>query len=355
MPCGVLERTGLPPAGDATVDETRVAPKALFGAQAEALRHAGPESLDQGVGTLDQPQDHCNGVGCLEIERNRLPASPQQVIAQRPLQAKFDRFLSLDAQDGGTHLGQQHRAHRAGPQARKLDDLDSGERSHAVLSALPGSDNFGELDAVISSLLEHLAGMLAKGRGRPSHAARRAREVHGNRGGNHRSGSRVHVVVEEPGRHQIRIARQLRERARRSVGHVRRVESLPPLRGRALLHLLGDDGVQLREMPRSAPKRREAFVLRNLGPAKPRKETLPLLVARRHEAEVPVLRGEGPAIGHQRPLVAEASLRLVERARPEVLDEVEREHRLEHRHLHLLPFPLRARCTSAMPIEEAST
>ena len=50
---------------------------------------------------------------------------------------------------------------------------------------------------------------------------------------------------------------------------------------------------------------------------------------------MPVLGREGAPQRRERALVAELAGRLIESPLPEMLDQVEREHGLQHRHLHL--------------------
>lgn len=51
-----------------------------------------------------------------------------------------------------------------------------------------------------------------------------------------------------------------------------------------------------------------------------------------------VLGREGPAMRRQHPRIAEPLFRLGEDAVPQMVDEVEGDHRLQHRHMHLLTF-----------------
>ena len=58
--------------------------------------------------------------------------SGQQVGGRPRRVAALHRLGAVDPDDVGAHVGQQHAAVRAGPDARDLDDRDSGEGSHGA-------------------------------------------------------------------------------------------------------------------------------------------------------------------------------------------------------------------------------
>ena len=127
---GIGERALLAPAGDAAVDEARIAREARVGPEPEALGDAGAKTFDQRVGALDELQHELDGFGPLQVELDRAAAAQQEVVFARPLQPEIGRRLSLDADDGRAELGEQHRAHRARPDAGQLDDFGARQRSH---------------------------------------------------------------------------------------------------------------------------------------------------------------------------------------------------------------------------------
>ena len=63
------------PSRDTTVDEPRVPGRARLRAESEALGDAGPESLDEGVGALDETEYRLDAVGVLEIDGDARPAA----------------------------------------------------------------------------------------------------------------------------------------------------------------------------------------------------------------------------------------------------------------------------------------
>jgi len=72
---GVRQRPVLAPAGHPAVNETRVAPEAVLGTEAEPLGDAGAETLDQCVGALDEAQGESPSFRALEVERQGAAAA----------------------------------------------------------------------------------------------------------------------------------------------------------------------------------------------------------------------------------------------------------------------------------------
>ena len=124
------QRPILAPAGDAAIDEARIAREAIVGAEPQPLGDAGAEPLDKRVGAFDEAQGQRLSVRGFEIDRDRPATAQQQVVAQRPRETKIAAAWSVDAQHRGTHVGEQHRAHRPRPDPGEFDDFDPGERSH---------------------------------------------------------------------------------------------------------------------------------------------------------------------------------------------------------------------------------
>ena len=58
------------------------------------------------------------------------PAASQEIEARLHRRAEVGRLDAIDAHHLRAHVGQQHAAERARPDARELDDLNSFQRSH---------------------------------------------------------------------------------------------------------------------------------------------------------------------------------------------------------------------------------
>ena len=126
------QRPILAPASDAAIDEARIAREAIVGAEAEPLGDAGAEPFDQPVGAFHEAQGQRLSVRGFEIDRDRPATAQQQIVAQRPREPEIAAARPVDAQHRGTHVGEQHRAHRPRPDPGQFDDLDPGKRSHGV-------------------------------------------------------------------------------------------------------------------------------------------------------------------------------------------------------------------------------
>ncbi len=98
-------------------------------AESQALGHAGPEALDQDVGPLDELEHDLDGAGVLEVERNGWTAAAEHVLGGRHHQTGTTR--SIDADDVGTEVGQQHAGERAGTDSDELDDAYALQRAGA--------------------------------------------------------------------------------------------------------------------------------------------------------------------------------------------------------------------------------
>ena len=127
--------TALAPARHAAEHEAGVAGQAHVGTEAEALGHAGPEALDEGVGRLDQAEQGLDAVGVLEVDADRAPAPVQHVGRRVGRIAAHDRLGPVDADHVGPHVGQHHGRERAGPDAGDLQDLDALQRPHQAAAA----------------------------------------------------------------------------------------------------------------------------------------------------------------------------------------------------------------------------
>jgi hypothetical protein len=123
VPRRMGQRAVLAPARHAAVDQARVARQAGIGPQAQALHHAGPESLDQQVGACRQV--HGRGLALLAAQ-----VDPDLAAAARGDVLCIDwRAGPRDAQHLGTQVGQQHGAERPRAQARELDHVHAFKRS----------------------------------------------------------------------------------------------------------------------------------------------------------------------------------------------------------------------------------
>jgi hypothetical protein len=111
--------------GHAAVDEPRVAGEQFIRPEAEPLHDTGPESLDQRVGGVDEPQHEASILVALEVDRDQRSPAVHDVRGADD-EARVARGLrALEAQDVRAHVGQHHRGERAGADAPDLDDLES--------------------------------------------------------------------------------------------------------------------------------------------------------------------------------------------------------------------------------------
>jgi hypothetical protein len=117
---------GLPPAGDAAVDEPLVAREADVRAEAEALRRARPEAFDQRVCALDEPQHDLGCALLLEVERDGRATAAER-FHERPAVVRGGR-RPVDPDDVGAEVGEHHRGERPGPDAGQLDHPEVGQR-----------------------------------------------------------------------------------------------------------------------------------------------------------------------------------------------------------------------------------
>jgi hypothetical protein len=123
------ERAVLPPAGDAPIDQSRVARQARIGAEPQPLGDAGAEAFDEDVGLLHQRQHELDRLRALEIEPDRAPAAPHDVELVLERQTQVARLEPVDAQHVGAHVGEQHAAEWPRPDAGQLDHLHPGQRT----------------------------------------------------------------------------------------------------------------------------------------------------------------------------------------------------------------------------------
>ena len=114
---GMGERTGLPPACHAAVDELRIAAKGNIGSQSQPFHDAGPIAFEHDVRPLQERETECDGGRVLEIERQRAAPALGDLMRLRRR-----RVRAIDPQHVGAHVGEKHPAERAGTDAGEFHD-----------------------------------------------------------------------------------------------------------------------------------------------------------------------------------------------------------------------------------------
>ena len=144
MPGGVGQRAGLAPAGDAAIDQRRLALQADVRPQAERLHDAGAKALDQHVGLRDQPQRDLAGLRLLEVQRDRLAPARQHIAVARgegshavALARLGGLDRAVDADDARALVGQHHAGKGRWPQPGELDHREVRQGAGALLHVLP--------------------------------------------------------------------------------------------------------------------------------------------------------------------------------------------------------------------------
>jgi hypothetical protein len=131
VPGGQRQRPGLPETGDAAVDQRGLLHQTRLGAKAEPLHCLRPKTLDQRITAGDEPARERDPFGGLQINRDRALAAVQQVVLRRPLDAQTAGREAVHTQHLGAEVGQQHAAHRAGPDTGELHHLHAAQRTLA--------------------------------------------------------------------------------------------------------------------------------------------------------------------------------------------------------------------------------
>ena len=133
------QRPALPPAGDAAVDQPRVARRAVGRAEAQALHRTGPQAFDQGVASVDQAQRlRCVGA-VFQVERQDILAA-----AQRAVRGAAELFVDGaglrpgDDGDRGAHVGQHPASQRARADALEFEDPHPRQRRRHASAAAEG-------------------------------------------------------------------------------------------------------------------------------------------------------------------------------------------------------------------------
>src|SRR5215470_4343559 len=133
---GVRQRTGLPPARHARVDELRVAGKANLGTKAKSLHDARPQWLDQRVGRRDETQGRFDAFWMLEIDGHGRPATAPNVgLRARELEPQTGMSWPVDPDEIGAHVGKQRAAQWRWSDTGDLDDLNAGQGSGTLRDA----------------------------------------------------------------------------------------------------------------------------------------------------------------------------------------------------------------------------
>jgi hypothetical protein len=117
------KRPLLPPAGHPGVHQPRIAAQANVGSDAEALGHSRPETLEQHIRGLDEPEQRIDGARMLQVQHGGLTAAVQQLV----LGLARAGSGTVNAQHGRALVGEHHRAERPGPDARELEDPQAGQ------------------------------------------------------------------------------------------------------------------------------------------------------------------------------------------------------------------------------------
>ncbi len=120
---GLGERPVLAPSGHPAIDEARISAQHHIGAQAQALHHAGPETLDDHIRLLRRVEAQVPAVLGADIHGQLRPAPIDDRVG--PAVAA----LPLNAQDVGAQVRQQHRAVRPWANAGEFDDPQPDQRT----------------------------------------------------------------------------------------------------------------------------------------------------------------------------------------------------------------------------------
>ena len=150
---------------------------------------------------------------------------------------------------------------------------------------------------------------------------------------------RVLDALHEAGGREMRIVLECLDPGDRHRRQVVLFEQRQPLRGRAAGQHLGQHRVGFVEVQGPRGLVGEArVVLPDVQPADRLEEAAPLPVVVDQHADEAVARAVGPAVRRDQPAVAGRAGRRVEGQPAEVIAQDDLRHRLEHRHLDVLPF-----------------
>src|SRR5580704_2221662 len=125
------ERTVLPPAGHAAIDQSRIALGAFRGTEPKTLHNAWPIALDQHVGRLYQRQRFLELFGALQIESDNPLSAPQGTFGQWPVRiAERGLVGTYDRDNLGAEIGEHAAGERTWADPLELDHLQTCKRMH---------------------------------------------------------------------------------------------------------------------------------------------------------------------------------------------------------------------------------
>src|SRR5262249_21124347 len=89
-----------------------------------------PESFEQRVSTIYELERKLGTFAALQIDRHRAAAAVEQIVLGLGVDAEVRVLGAIEPQHFGSHVREQHRAHRSGPHGCGLDDLVAEQTSH---------------------------------------------------------------------------------------------------------------------------------------------------------------------------------------------------------------------------------
>jgi len=115
----------LTPTCHATKDESRIEALAFHRSETQALHHPGPEALDECITLRHQAPYDVEGSAIFEIDCDAAPSTTEHSVAR----VHAARVVTIDTNDLCAQVGEQHAGIGCGTDARKLDDLERGQRA----------------------------------------------------------------------------------------------------------------------------------------------------------------------------------------------------------------------------------
>jgi hypothetical protein len=101
-------RSRLPPAGGPAVDQAGVGGEQLVRSDAELLGGAGPHSLEEHLGLLDQPQQHRAARGAAQVNADAPVAAGARVVLRRQPGDRRRAAGPVHPDHLGAEIAQQH-------------------------------------------------------------------------------------------------------------------------------------------------------------------------------------------------------------------------------------------------------
>ena len=134
----LCERTVLPPAGHAAINQPRIALGAVGRAEPKTLHDARPIAFDQRIGGLNQRQRCFELVGTLQIEGDNPFSPPQWTFRQGPVGIAERGFAGARDRDNfGAEIGKHAACKRTWADPLELDHLQTCKRMHRERSPEP--------------------------------------------------------------------------------------------------------------------------------------------------------------------------------------------------------------------------